>query len=236
MLEFPGECSKRPFSKAAASEEARRTLRYDEPLSDARTMLADFFSILLKSLELAAALPQRLGQFPRIPAFLRASLRSKILPRIQFFMCRYTGRVRPLTQFPDKLLSLHHKGSLRPRKVDNLTIGTHHRAGGSEFGSQTLNHLIGFFSPSREDDLKTEPMLPLLRAPSLLPPVEDHRDRMRFTLTIGSQVAQQGLARHFGMQARPSTDSARLSQEIVTIDDQVECHNQQTAETQLSHA
>ena len=39
-------CSKRPFSKAAAREEARRTLRYVEPLSDARTMLADFFSIL----------------------------------------------------------------------------------------------------------------------------------------------------------------------------------------------
>ncbi len=41
-------CSKRPSSKAAASEEARRTLRYVEPLSDARTPLADFFSILLK--------------------------------------------------------------------------------------------------------------------------------------------------------------------------------------------
>jgi hypothetical protein len=40
-------CSKRPFSKAAVSEEARRTLRYVEPLSDARTKLADFFSILL---------------------------------------------------------------------------------------------------------------------------------------------------------------------------------------------
>jgi len=34
-------------SKAAASEGARRALRYFEPLSDARTMLADFFSILL---------------------------------------------------------------------------------------------------------------------------------------------------------------------------------------------
>jgi hypothetical protein len=33
--------------KAAASKEARRTLRYVEPLSDARTPLADFFSILL---------------------------------------------------------------------------------------------------------------------------------------------------------------------------------------------
>ena len=32
--------------KAAASEEARRTLRYVEPLSDARTPLAAFFSIL----------------------------------------------------------------------------------------------------------------------------------------------------------------------------------------------
>ena len=36
-----------PFSKAAASEEARRTLRYVEPLSEVRTTLADFFSILL---------------------------------------------------------------------------------------------------------------------------------------------------------------------------------------------
>ena len=34
-------------SKAAASEEARRRLQYVEPLSAARTMLADFFSILL---------------------------------------------------------------------------------------------------------------------------------------------------------------------------------------------
>ena len=41
-------CSKRPSSKAAASEEARRTLRYVEPLSEARTPLVDFFSILLK--------------------------------------------------------------------------------------------------------------------------------------------------------------------------------------------
>jgi CYTH domain-containing protein len=35
-------------SEAAASEEARRTLRYVEPLSDARTMLADVFSILIE--------------------------------------------------------------------------------------------------------------------------------------------------------------------------------------------
>ncbi|BFU89652.1 MAG: hypothetical protein NTAFB01_08390 [Nitrospira sp.] len=34
-------------SKAAASEAARRTLRYVEPLSDARTPLAGFFNILL---------------------------------------------------------------------------------------------------------------------------------------------------------------------------------------------
>ena len=40
-------CSKRPSSKAAVSEVARRTLRYVEPLSDARTMLAVFISILL---------------------------------------------------------------------------------------------------------------------------------------------------------------------------------------------
>jgi hypothetical protein len=39
---------KKAVSKAAASDEARRTLRYVEPLSDARTMLGDFFSILIK--------------------------------------------------------------------------------------------------------------------------------------------------------------------------------------------
>jgi hypothetical protein len=38
---------KRPSSKAAASEEARRALWYVESLSDARTPLADFFGILL---------------------------------------------------------------------------------------------------------------------------------------------------------------------------------------------
>jgi hypothetical protein len=56
-------------SKAAVSEEARRTLRYVEPLSDARTMLGkrrvsarrglagekdDFFSILLKFSQICA--------------------------------------------------------------------------------------------------------------------------------------------------------------------------------------
>ena len=49
--------SKKPSSKAAASEEARRTLRYVEPLSAARTTLADFFSLLLKH-ELDADGPQ----------------------------------------------------------------------------------------------------------------------------------------------------------------------------------
>ena len=47
MGECHAGCSKNPSSKAAASEEARRTLRYVELLSDARTKLEDFFSILL---------------------------------------------------------------------------------------------------------------------------------------------------------------------------------------------
>jgi hypothetical protein len=42
----PRSMLKMAASKAAASEEARRTLRYVEPLSNARTPLADFFSIL----------------------------------------------------------------------------------------------------------------------------------------------------------------------------------------------
>ena len=45
-------CSKRPSSKAAANEEARRTRRYVEPLRKARTPLAVFFSILLEVEEL----------------------------------------------------------------------------------------------------------------------------------------------------------------------------------------
>ena len=46
LVRVAAGCSKRPSSKAATSEEARRTLRYVEPLSDARTPLEDFFSIL----------------------------------------------------------------------------------------------------------------------------------------------------------------------------------------------
>jgi hypothetical protein len=43
-------CSKRPFSAAAASEEAKAyPLRYVEPLSDARTKLEAFFNILLEN-------------------------------------------------------------------------------------------------------------------------------------------------------------------------------------------
>ena len=40
---------KKAVSKAAASEEARRTLRHVEPLSETRTKLANFFSILLEA-------------------------------------------------------------------------------------------------------------------------------------------------------------------------------------------
>ena len=54
--QVPSGCSKRPSSKAAASKEARRTLRYVEPLSDARTMLADFFSVLIGAVVVCLAL------------------------------------------------------------------------------------------------------------------------------------------------------------------------------------
>jgi hypothetical protein len=48
-LTHPPRCAETPRStgKAAASEEVKRTLRYGEPLSDARTPLAEVFSILL---------------------------------------------------------------------------------------------------------------------------------------------------------------------------------------------
>ena len=45
---MPRRLFRKAVSKAAASEEANRySLSYVEPLSDARTPLADFFSILL---------------------------------------------------------------------------------------------------------------------------------------------------------------------------------------------
>lgn len=47
MALYISEGLKRPSSNAAASEEARRTLRDVEPLSDTRTPLEDSFSILL---------------------------------------------------------------------------------------------------------------------------------------------------------------------------------------------
>ncbi len=47
---MPSGCSKSLSSKAATSEEGRRTLRYGKPLRDVRTPLAGFFSILLEPL------------------------------------------------------------------------------------------------------------------------------------------------------------------------------------------
>ncbi len=57
--EWPAGCSERPFSKAAASEEARRTLRYVESLSDARTQLAVFVNSLLAGLTSCQTIPTR---------------------------------------------------------------------------------------------------------------------------------------------------------------------------------
>ena len=57
--EYPAGCSKRPpSSKAAASEEARRTLRYVESLSDARTMLATFQHPAVDSFNEVAVTPK----------------------------------------------------------------------------------------------------------------------------------------------------------------------------------
>jgi hypothetical protein len=54
VLTRPPRCAEThpSIGKAAASEEARRTLRYVEPLSDARTLQADFFSILSVDIEM----------------------------------------------------------------------------------------------------------------------------------------------------------------------------------------
>ena len=62
MALYTSECSKRPSSKAAASEGARRTLRYVEPLSDASTPLEDFFSILLSTMSTFALIFRQAGQ------------------------------------------------------------------------------------------------------------------------------------------------------------------------------
>jgi hypothetical protein len=65
VLTRPPRCAKthRSTGKAAANEEARRTLRYVEPLSDARTPLADFFSILLENTyKSAGILPEAGGE------------------------------------------------------------------------------------------------------------------------------------------------------------------------------
>ena len=64
---------KKPSGKAAASEEVRRTLRYVEPLSAARTPLEGFFSILL----------DRLIHIDRSPRGTRCSS-SPALPRTPF--------------------------------------------------------------------------------------------------------------------------------------------------------
>jgi len=61
-------CSKSSSSKAAASEEARRTFRYVESLNDARTPLAGFFSVLLQRTFWKVAFRRRAGQFAVLQA------------------------------------------------------------------------------------------------------------------------------------------------------------------------
>ena len=57
----PAGCSTRLSSKAAASEDPEAyPLGYVEDLNDARTPLADFFSILLGELVLRHAIPERI--------------------------------------------------------------------------------------------------------------------------------------------------------------------------------
>jgi hypothetical protein len=68
-------CSKRSNSKAAASEEARRTLRYVEPLSAARTTLADFFSILLERIQRGYHKKRRKARLNYSKQFFRESSR-----------------------------------------------------------------------------------------------------------------------------------------------------------------
>ena len=56
---------KMAVQQGAASEEARRTLRYVEPLTDVRTPLTDFFSRLLAlCVLLYKCLSQLLGSVP----------------------------------------------------------------------------------------------------------------------------------------------------------------------------
>jgi hypothetical protein len=62
-------CSKIPSSKAAASEEWRRTLRYVEPLSEVRTPLADFFSILLERSTVLCGCQRREPPSPGPPSY-----------------------------------------------------------------------------------------------------------------------------------------------------------------------
>jgi len=70
-------CSKWPFSKAATSEEARRTLRYVEPLNHERTPLAAFFSILLLVVRFKRRYVQAI-----VPATIRTTEHHKILEYI----------------------------------------------------------------------------------------------------------------------------------------------------------
>ncbi len=63
----PAGWSKRSFGKAAASEAARRTLRYVEPLSDARTKLTAFFNILLEIVFRPADRRKLIVPFPQFP-------------------------------------------------------------------------------------------------------------------------------------------------------------------------
>ncbi len=90
----------RLFRKAAASEETRRTLRYVEPLSDARTPLADFINSLL-------------GSVPGCGRSANAGLRPHLLSqKSAAVLCRLAASVKDRKQ-PDAPNADRHREQRR---------------------------------------------------------------------------------------------------------------------------
>lgn len=131
-----------------------------------------------------------------------------------------SDRRRQLAHFTPEFLGSHHERALRLGHVHDFVVRAHDGAIGTMLSRESLNDLVGLFTPFGIDHLHTRSMLPPFDRLSLLPPIEDNGDRMALAMTIGREVLEQRLSGRFRPKGRPN------GEKVVAVDDQVNRHAQ----------
>src|SRR5881397_3122505 len=175
---------------------------------------------------------ERFRELPRIPLlFARAArhIHVCLVRRLQTGP-RDRGRRSPQPGF--ELYCADHEGPLRFREIRHLPVRRHHRTVTTELRCQALDNLVGPFPAPGIHHLDPATVLAMLRAEALLPPVKDHRDRMRLSLPVGGQLPNQSFASGFSIPAGRAADLSSCSEQVVSVNDQMKGHAPALSEPQ----